>query len=593
MTTDSLSELLSRQVDATPDAVAAIFGDDHLTYSAMSRQARRVACALRTRGIEAETTVGICLPPSLDLLTCLLGVIEAGGAFVPIDQNWPAQRREAVLTASRVRLLISNEGFKASDAHPALLVTTPAELSAECSAGMSCPTSDAGLLAILFTSGTTARPKGVLLTSGGVTAQILKILQKCPYQDGDVNLLHRSFASVGFFREWLGPLFSGATLIVVPENEAKDPASLLSLATRHHVTQMSATPAMWDAVLDYVDRHPAEWASLRIGRVGADQVEDRLLSRWRQTFPGARLWNCYGCTECTSACTHDATGSGTVSDIDAAREGLPGNEGLHILDHRLRPVPAGRSGEIYLGGRGIARGYLESAANTALRFVPSPVAGEQGQRLLRTGDVGVLHSRHVLIIGRRDNRVKVRGFRVELEEIEAVLKAQPGVHDAAVVARSDKRNQTELVGFVVPTESALPPTSTTLRRALLDIMAEYQVPAHFSIIDALPRTALGKLDRASLSATSASEVPSVEADWSLSPFEISMKDIWCDVLRVKHVAAQDSFFDIGGNSIAAMQMLCKVCDMFGVTLSFACIFDYPTLRDFARVAYNAVATKEA
>ncbi|SDW43366.1 non-ribosomal peptide synthase domain TIGR01720/amino acid adenylation domain-containing protein [Amycolatopsis xylanica] len=538
----TLPELFSAQVARTPDATALVFDDQSLTYAELDARADALARRLAARGVRPETTVGIQLERSLDLVIALLAVHKAGGAYVPLDPSYPAERL----------------GFMIADAAPAVVLTTLDDDSAE---GELEPPRPGNPAYVIYTSGSTGRPKGVVVDHAAIVNRLLwmqdefrlgpddRVLQKTP-SSFDVSVW-----------EFFWPLITGATLVVAKPGGHKDPAYLASVIENERITTVHFVPSMLAEFL----RGPAARGGLRRIICSGEALSADLRDRVRDKL-GVPLFNLYGPTEAAVDVTAWA-----CADEDTVPIGRPvWNTGVYVLDRFLRPVPEGSVGELYLGGVQLARGYLGRRDLTSSRFVANPF-GEPGSRLYRTGDLVRFTAHGLEYLGRADDQVKLRGFRVELGEVEAALTALDGVSAAAAVVRPEQQS---LVAYLTP-ETADP---VAARAELSRVLPEHLVPSAFVVLDRFPLSPSGKLDRKALP-----EPEFVTSDGEAkTPAEEILCGLFADVLGAASVGVHDDFFAIGGHSILATRLAGRIRTALGVDVPVRTVFDAPTVTRLAR-----------
>nr|WP_254716830.1 non-ribosomal peptide synthetase [Actinomadura sp. WMMB 499] len=516
----SLDRLLRRQVEATPDAAAVVADELSLSYAELDARVEAFADTLADAGAATGDRVALVLPRSLDRVIALLGVIRAGAACVPIDPAYPAERIQQIL----------------EDSNAAIVVTGPDTLQA--TGRTTTPPDDAAF--VIFTSGTTGRPKGVILSHQGMANRLTwgaELLQLGP----DDRALAKS--SVGFIdaaTELLTPLAAGATVVIANDQTAQDPLALADIVQRHQVTHLLTVPSLAD-VLARVPNASDALRSLRHWVCSGEILAPATIEAMRQAAPGAVLRNFYGSTE--------VTGDATTTHADATTIGspVPGTH-IRVLDAWLRPVAQGVTGELYVGGTQLAEGYTGRGALTADRFI----ADDDGRRLYRTGDLVRWNTHGTLdFIGRTDDQIKIRGYRIEPEEIRNTLHQHPAITAAAILALDHPAGGTYLAAYITTTTPA--PTEQELRTHLARHLPDYMVPATITTLDTLPTTPNGKLDRTALPTpqltTTHGRAPETETEHALA-------DIFRDVLHLDHhPSADDDFFRLGGDSILAARLV--------------------------------------
>jgi amino acid adenylation domain-containing protein len=613
--------LFAEQAARTPGAIAAEGVDGALTYAQLDALSAGVAAALRARGAGRGSLVAVCAERSARMVAALLGVLRAGAAYLPLDPEYPAERLAYMLEDSGARILLT-ERTLAGRLEADVLPLSARSLCGEGAGGRGFvlldeigPADgfaadaevDAGDLAyVIYTSGSTGRPKGVMVRHDGA-CNFLRSMAEAPGLRADDALL--AVTTIAFdisVLELFLPLSLGARSVVATREQAADPTLLAALLARSGATVMQATPATWAMLLASGWTPRAGMRILSGGEALPRPVADALLAA------GAEVWNLYGPTETTvwsAAARVPAEGAIPLGEPIA-------NTTLYVLDPAGNPAPLGVPGELFIGGTGVTRGYLNRPGLTAERFVPDPF-GAPGSRLYRTGDrvrvrecVSALvrewngdegshdathaltHSRtHALeFLGRVDFQVKLRGFRIELGEIEAALRAHPGVDGAAAAVR-EEAGDARLVAYVVASDPDAPPAGPELRASLRERLPEYMVPSAFVALDAFPLTPSGKIDRRALPAPEAKE----EARSFVAPRtprEQALAEIWREVLRREQVGAEDDFFELGGHSILATQVLARVRRVLGVELPLRALFEAPTLRALAERLGGAAAAAQ-
>jgi amino acid adenylation domain-containing protein len=583
-----LHELFEAQAARTPAAVAVVHGDERITYAELDRRADGLAHALRARGVGPEARVGILLERGVGLVVATLATLKAGGAYVPLDPAYPPERRAYMLRDAGVRVLLAQEHLREG---------LPAEVEALCpeslpdAQGPPKPDSGAGprnLAYVIYTSGSTGVPKGVMVDHAQVVRLFRGTAEACRFGAEDAwTLFHSAAFDFSVWEMW-GALLHGGRLVVVPHETSRSPEELRALVLREGVTVLNQTPSAFRALIQ-ADRAASPGSApgalpLRLVVFGGEALDPRTLLPWmeRHGEERPRLVNMYGITETT---VHVTWRPLTLADARAGGSpiGVPlADLRAYVLDGHLEPVPVGVPGELFVGGAGVARGYLGRPGLTAQRFVPDPYGSEPGGRLYRSGDRVRWSARGELeYLGRTDAQVKVRGFRIEPGEIEAALRAQEEVREAVVLAREDVPGDPRLVAWLVPAPGRTAPASLDLRRRLRARLPEYMVPAAFVVVDAIPLTSNGKIDRRALPAPGREGAERGEYAAPRTREEKTLAAIWAEVLGVERVGMHDSFFDLGGHSLLLPQVQRRVSDAFRTRLPIVELFRHPTVAALA------------
>jgi amino acid adenylation domain-containing protein len=564
-------ELFEEQVERTPEAIALVFSSKRMTYRELNQQANQLARHLLQMGIGLDSRVGLYLERSLEMIVGMLGIWKAGGVYVPLDSSLPQERLSFLLEDADLQLVLTQDQLLASLSSCTIpWVCCDREWvivsQYDDSNVLSC-ISPKHLAYIIYTSGSTGRPKGVMIEHRSLSNSFQA--QQRVFQLASTDRVLQ-FASLSFdasIFEILLPWSAGAQLILAPREEILPGSPLTQTIRTFGISTVALVPSAL-AMLN-----PEMVPSLRTVISGGETCSRSLAERWSQT---CRFFNVYGPTETTIWATV-ATGyiPSTPSTI-----GFPiDNTRIYILDQYLQPVPIGVPGEIYIGGTGLARGYVNRPDLTTERFIPHPFSHEPGARLYQTGDLArYLPSGQIDYLGRRDGQVKLRGFRIELEEIAAVLRQHPQVQQAVVTLREDSAEEKQLVAYVV-TSSQIPPISV-LRRFLQDTLPNYMIPSAFVLLEHLPRNVSGKLD---LRALSAPEERPPEAPSSFMPssdLERQVLMIWQDVLPGKNLSHDAHFFECGGHSLHAVQVCTKLSQLLGQEIPVISLFRAPVLSAF-------------
>ncbi|RSZ55173.1 amino acid adenylation domain-containing protein, partial [Massilia atriviolacea] len=587
-----IHQVFEAQARARPQAVALESCDDDLTYDELNRRANQLARYLRARGVKPDERVAICAERNLDLVVGLLGILKAGAGYVPLDPAYPAERLAFMLEDSAPVVLLTQASMADGiAAHGVPVVVMDGALESALIGAQSERDLDAGELTarnlayIIYTSGSTGKPKGTLVEHRNVLR--LAVNGGFAPLGADDCIAHCASPSfdASTWEIWAA-LLNGARIVLVPQATLLDPAAFNRRLIETGVSALWLTAGLFN---EYVDALEPAFARLRYLLVGGDALDPRTVARaLGKAQPPAHFINGYGPTESTTfACTYEVTA------VAPGARGVPigrpiANTQVYVLDRGLRPAPIGVTGEIYIGGDGLARGYRNRPDLTDERFVASPFGGE-GARLYKTGDLGRwLADGNLECLGRNDSQVKLRGFRIELGEIEARLAECEGVREARVIAREDAPGAKRLVAYLL-TEDKEAFAPETLRTALLACLPDYMVPSAFVALDAYPLTANGKLDRAALPAPGMAAVAAGAYEAPLGATEATIARIWQELLGLDRIGRHDDFFELGGHSLMAVTLVGRLRQELGVEVSMRELFGHPTLGDFAEAAARAKA----
>ena len=575
-----------------PRALAVTCDSDTIDYGDLNASANRMAHALRERGVGPGTLVAICMQRSVAWAASVLAVLKAGGAYVPLDPAYPSERlRHMLLDAVPVVTIVDACGCdavqRAMTGVDALQRLIDVDADAAQWAGQSAddiPPAQIGLSAahpayVIYTSGSTGKPKGVLVPHRGV-ANLLQAQTDLFDVDPDSRVLQ--FASSSFDAsvfEWLMALCHGASLHMPAPGVVLVGDALESFVAHAGITHTVLPPVVLSAM--------PETADLRTVRVlisGGEAMPPALVKRWA---PGRRLFNAYGPTEDSVASTvHRCDADDGAAAMVPIGRGMP-NHRTYVLDAQRALLPSGVPGELYVGGAGVADGYLNRPELTAERFIDNPFV--PGERLYRTGDLVRRRGDGALdYLGRNDFQVKIRGYRIELGEIEATLAACSGVRDAIVVAREETPGQKQLVAYYRPLDPQQIPSAETLRSALCDVLAEYMLPSAYVALAAWPMTPSGKIDRKALPAPQGDAFVKREYVAPRTPIEVALAELWSELLGVEKVGLRDNFFELGGYSILGLRLMSATRETFGVELSLRDLFEGPTIEQMLEVIYSKV-----
>jgi aspartate racemase len=583
-----IHQLFEAQVERTPSAIAVVFEDQRLTYHELNLQANQLAHHLRKRGVGPDVLVGIYMERSLEMVVGLLGVLKAGGAYVPLDPSYPKERLGLMLEDNQLSIVLAQKRVRSNqDARSLETVFLDSEqpiLAQESKENPVSETAPENLVCVLYTSGTTGKPKGVMITHGSLVNAYLA--WEVAYQlrsKATCHLQMASFAFDVFTGDLVRALCSGAKLVLCPPLA---PGPLYELMRQEKVDCAEFVPVRLRTLVRYLRETGQSLSFMRLLVVGSDSWHFQEYQEIESFCgPETRLINSYGVTEATVDSSYFETTRVSFPIDRFVPIGRPfANTQLFLLDSNLQPVPIGVPGELHVGGPGVARGYLANPELTAQKFIPNPFSDKPETRLYKTGDLArYLPDGNIEFLGRIDSQVKIRGFRIEAGEVETVLKQHPAVREALVMAREDELDGKRLVAYLAT--GRLPtPTITDLRKLLMQRLPEYMVPSAFVFMEALPRTPNGKLSRLALPEPDRTR-PEIERALVLPRdlLELQLTKIWESVLGVKPIGVNDDFFELGGHSLLAVRLFAQTEKVFGKVLPLATLFQAPTIERLAEI----------
>jgi len=579
----SVVELFERQVAQTPEATALLWEEQRVSYAELNRRANQLGHYLRRLGVRPESLVALVMERSVEMVVGVLGVLKAGGAYLPVDPSYPPERVRFMLedTAAAVVLTAGDvaASYDTGSAHVVRVDEQWAEIGSEPEANPESAIAVENLIYVIYTSGSTGRPKGVMVQHRAFINFILAMQREYDLSHKDVVMAVTSLSFDPSGLELFLPLISGAQIAIASRAETLDAKLLAAQMERTGATMLQATPATWRMLLD------AGWTggpTLKLlcgGEALTRELADRMVAC-------GETWNIYGPTETTVWCSTYRVDAGEESAVVPLGRPIA-NAGFYVVDERMRLVPIGVAGELLIGGAGLTRGYFNRRELTAERFVADPFSSTGGQRLYRTGDRVRWNAEGQLeYLGRLDHQVKIRGHRIETGEIEAVLAEHEQIRQAVVVAHQD-----QLIGYIVTEEEAQVSTSE-LRRHLSAHLPEYMIPAVVITLPEFRLTPNGKVDRKALPAPDGSR-PLLEREFvePRTETEKMLAEIWSEVLGVSEIGINDNFFELGGHSLLATTVISRVRASFSVELSLRHLFEEPTIARLALVITEGQAAK--
>jgi len=587
-----LHQLIEVQAERTPERIAVVCEDTQLNYRELNSRANQLAHLLLGLGVGPEVLVGICAERSLELIVELLGILKAGGGYVPLDPSYPRDRLSFMLQDAQIDILLTLQRHvedlpKKEGIRVICLDTGQDEIACESEANPISMVSDENIVYTIYTSGSTGRPKGAMNTHRGVANRLLWMQDTYRLTDADSVLQKTSCSFDVSVWEFFWPLIAGARLVLAEAGGQKDSAYLVDLIVEQRVTVLHFVPSMLRAFL--AEGGINRCSSIRYVICSGEALPADLREEFFRKFD-AELYNLYGPTEASIDVT--CWKCERASDQQVVPIGRPiANTQIYLLNSHLQPVPLGSSGEVYIGGTGLARGYLNAPELTAEKFVPNLFSAIPGTRLYKTGDLArYLPDGNVDFLGRIDHQVKVRGFRIELGEIETAIAKHPSVRENVVLAREDLPGEKRLVAYIVANQaSAL--TVSDLRHFLKERLPEYMIPSVLITLENLPLMENGKVNRRALSAPSGIRPETRELLVApSSPTEELLAAIWREVLHLDQVGVQDNFFDLGGDSIVCIQILTRA-NQAGLQLTTKHLFQYQTISELAAAAQTYLVTE--
>jgi amino acid adenylation domain-containing protein len=575
----AVHEAFEEQVVGNPRSVAVANGEQELTYLELDTQANRLAHQLRRRGVGPEVRVGLLVDRSIEMVIGLLGILKAGGVYVPLEPSWPRERVQLMAEDAAIRVLVSRNTRTADVATrhwPTLLIGEEDPETVEAKAAIT----GEQLAYVLYTSGSTGRPKGVMVSHRALSNTIYWRRATFRLGENDRILQNIPFSFDPSLWQIFGALSSGASLILAEPQRHQDISYLMALMETKRITIADFAPSLLHELIEAGHLGRCKW--LRHVFVGGEALSWSLREQFIEQVPHAELHHMYGPTETAI----DAT-SWTASTKESKRSRVPigrpiANKALYVLDGDLHPVPLGTLGELHIGGEGVARGYLGKSSLTAEKFLPDPFWEGHGGRMYATGDLGrYLHDGSIEFIGRRDRQIKIRGQRAELQEIEALLLAHPQVQNALVLVHGSAGDE-RLVAYVAkPTFADDNLKTDTLRDYLREKLPLFMVPAAVVVLESFPLLPSGKVDLGALPTPAWIMQPQASYVAPRSYLEEMMARIWAEVLKVPRVGVHDNFFALGGHSLLATRVLFRVQERLGIDIAVRTLFEFPTIADLA------------
>lgn len=583
----SFVEIFAQQAKKSPSRVAIIAGDKELTFAELNERANQLAHHLRRFRVGRESLVGICIDRSLEMAIGIVGILKSGAAYLPLDPDYPKERLALMINDARPTVSVTRSnlaGLIPSSETAVVLLDEDLRLT-------SLPTNDlpekprpSDLAYVIYTSGSTGTPKGVMIEHGNLANYLLALNHELGIRTDDVYLHLASIAFSSSRRQLLLPLSQGATVLIADENERKDPLKLFETIRDRGVTVMDAVPTFWRSCtaileeLDEVERRELLNNKLRLMLSASEPLTADIPRVWTKNFQHpARHVHMFGQTETAGiVCVNEISADG-ATDARRVPIGRPiANTEIHLLDENMNQCASGDAGELFIGGAGVGRGYLNRPELTSEKFIT-----RENTRLYRTGDFARVRADGMLeFAGRRDQQIKIRGFRVELGEVEAAIAAHSAIRECVVVAKTDVQLNMRLVTYFVP--RATPPSATELRTFLEERLPEHAIPTAFVQLDALPLSANGKVNRLALIERE-DDVTYEPRDYvgANTEAETRLAAIFTELLHVERIGIDDNFFELGGNSLLAGQAIARVRRLFKINAPITWLFEAPSVRELA------------
>jgi amino acid adenylation domain-containing protein len=580
----SLHQLFEQQVERTPDSLALISQSEELTYHQLNHRVNQLAHYLQKQGITKETLVAICLERDLDMVVGILGVLKAGGAYIPLDPSYPVERLIFMVSDSQASLLITQqeilEKLSLSSAKTVCLDIHKDEIAQESSENPINISSSDNLAYIIYTSGSTGTPKGVLGTHRGTVNGLHWLWKTYPFTLGEVCCQKTAISFVDSVWEIFAPLLRGIPTVIISNATVIDPQLFIETLAHHKVTRIILVPSLLRLLLDNYSHLTKKLSQLKLWITSGEALSVKLVQTLRELIPFAKLINLYGSSEVSANATYYDTSLFQVQ-ANSVLIGRPiDNTQVYVLNRDLQPTPIGVVGELYIGGDGLARGYLHRPELTQERFINNPFIS--GNKLYKTGDlVRYLKDGNLEYFGRHDEQVKIRGFRVELGEIATAIAQHPEIQESVVIASNNAQENQRLIAYIVTDKQDI---STQLLPELQQKLPNYMLPSAFVIVDALPLTPNGKVDKRALQSNEITQQNINKSFVNPRNFtELALVKLWESLLNTSPIGVMDSFFELGGHSFLAVRLMAQIQDKFGHNLPLSTLFENPTIEKLATI----------
>lgn len=585
----SLHQLFEQQVQLTPDSLALISESEELTYRQLNHRVNQLAHYLQKHGVTKEILVAICLERSVDMVVGILAVLKAGGAYIPLDPNYPVERLSFMLSDSQASLLITKqeilEKLSLSSAKTVCLDIHFDQIAQESQENPISTSKADNLAYIIYTSGSTGTPKGVLGTHRGTVNGLHWLWKTYPFTQGEVCCQKTAISFVDSVWEIFAPLLGGIPTVIINNATLLDPQLFIEALAHHKVTRIILVPSLLRLLLDNYSHLTKKLSQLKLWITSGEALSVKLAQTFRELIPSAKLINLYGSSEVSANATYYDT-SLLQDQANSVPIGRPiDNTQVYVLNSHLQPTPVGVVGELYVGGDGLATGYLHRPELTQERFIDNPFI--PGTKLYKTGDlVRYLKDGNLEYLGRRDDQVKIRGFRVELSEIATVLAQHPDVQESVVIASDDSQTNQRLIAYVVTENQDI---AAQLLPYLQQKLPNSMLPSAFVVLDVLPLTPNGKVDKRALPTDEVIRPNTAQSFVAPRNFtELSLVKLWVNILNTNPIGVTDNFFDLGGHSFLAVRLMAQIHDRFGHNLPLSTLFENPTIEKLAQVVNQPV-----
>lgn len=581
-----LHQLFEEQVARSPDALAFIDQSEQLTYRQLNQKVNQLAHYLKKLGVTAETIVAIYLERSVEMIVAILAILKAGGAYLPLDINYPVERLSFMLSDSQASVLLTQQGIieklpKSSTATVCLDIDKDLIAQESQDNPKSTSVGDDRLAYVIYTSGSTGTPKGVLGTHRGTVNGLHWLWKTYPFKQKEICCQKTAISFVDSVWEIFAPLLQGIPTVIIADAIVKDPQLFLETLTHHNVTRLILVPSLLRVLLDTHSHLTQNLSHLKLWITSGEALSLDLAQTFRELMPpDAKLINFYGSSEVSANVTYYDT-SLLPDKVISVPIGCPiDNTQIYVLDRHLQLTPIGVVGELYIGGDGLARSYLNRPQLTQERFIDNPFLG--GTKLYKTGDlVRYLNNGQLEYLGRYDDQVKIRGFRVELGEIAGVIAQYPAIQECVVIARDDTQGDKQLIAYVVTKEENFIPQ---LLQFLQQKLPVYMIPSGFLVLDAIPLTPNGKVDKRALPTDDVIRPNSTKSFVAPRNFtELALAKIWESLLNTRPIGVTDNFFDLGGHSFLALRLTAQIHERFGHNLPLSTLFENTTIEKLAKI----------